>query len=648
LDDEDKTVFFEDEVSEDDGITEYLGSDAAKDDTPLAKQEEDVPIYKPKSDLDDVPVYNQNSNLNNKYKTKKKSRRKKKRFGLVVLSTVLFIVLLIGMTTFFKALNTVIIGNTKVHKKDTSLYLTNQTLTVDDTKAIASMGNLERLSFVSCEFAEASFEYIGEISSYLQTLSLENCSGITNWKVVSPLQYLTTLRLANCGLTNEMLNEIDFSNKDYLTEVCLNENKDLSDISKLAEISDSLTKIEVDYTGVVDFSSLSECPLLYGISAAGNGITDMSTIRNNTITHLNLNDNDISDISTVKSLEYLHEFQACRNKITDISVLADHQALASLRLDGNEISDISVLGSCPYLTRLQLSDNKISTLEPLKECEYLDSLYVSGNQLTSLSGLENALKLQTLQASDNKLSDISSLADCTILRYVYLNDNSISDISVLSKSAETLRGLYFNNNKVSDISALNGTLELSYLSFDNNQVTTLDALHKSVSLLLLSAENNLITDLSGISNSTKLKYICLSHNQIPDMSPIANLIPETYNDYSLIDLSSNHISEIKVSKEKQYSYLAIYNNPIKSLSPIKDISGRYLLFSYFDGIDYSDILNSYSHFKVVDCPPDKQVEVEKALGGRLYVQFSTAEEADQETKEALNALLEASTIAENP
>jgi hypothetical protein len=132
------------------------------------------------------------------------------------------------------------------------------------------------------------------------------------------------------------------------------------------------------------------------------------------------------------------------------------------------------------------------------------------------------------------------------------------------------------------------------------------------------------------------------------MSPIANLIPETYNDYSLIDLSSNHISEIKVSKEKQYSYLAIYNNPIKSLSPIKDISGRYLLFSYFDGIDYSDILNSYSHFKVVDCPPDKQVEVEKALGGRLYVQFSTAEEADQETKEALNALLEASTIAENP
>jgi internalin A len=87
------------------------------------------------------------------------------------------------------------------------------------------------------------------------------------------------------------------------------------------------------------------------------------------------------------------------------------------------------------------------------------------------------------------------------------------------------------------------------LSFDNNQVTTLDALHKSVSLLLLSAENNLITDLSGISNSTKLKYICLSHNQIPDMSPIANLIPETYNDYSLIDLSSNHISEIKVSKE---------------------------------------------------------------------------------------------------
>ena len=532
-DDDERTIFIDDEMSEGDLKTECIEPDAVIDEIPFAKQDEDVPIYKP------------DTNLNDEYKIKRNKKRKKKRFGAIALSAVLIIVFIIGFTTFFKALNTVIIGNKKIHKKDTSLYLSNQTITVDDMKAIASMGNLESLSFSFCNFNDSAFDYIGEISSYLQTLNLEYCIGAIDMKAISPLQYLTSLRIVNCGLTNEMLNDIDLSNKDYLTAVCFNENKDLSDISKLKEVSDTLTRLEVDFTSVVDFSPLSECSLLYSISAVGNGITDMSTIRNDTIVELNLDDNNISDISTVKNFEYLYEFYACKNQISDISALADHEALSYLYLDGNKISDISVLGSCPNLTWLQLSDNEISTIDPLKDCKQLKYLYINKNQLTGLSGLENAIKLETLHAAENNISDLSSLTNCTVLREVFVNDNSISDIGVLAKSAKSLKRLSFNNNSVSDISPLKGTIELDHLGFDNNKVTTLDALNESVSLQRLSAVNNLITDISGLSNSTKLDYINLSDNQISDMSPIANLKPESYSSLKIY-LSNNNISEIKV------------------------------------------------------------------------------------------------------
>jgi len=282
----------------------------------------------------------------------------------------------------------------------------------------------------------------------------------------------------------------------------------------------------------------------------------------------------------------------------------------------------------------------------LANCNELKYLYANRNNLTSFDGLQKVLQLKVIQVEDNAITSLDGIANCTIIEQINLNGNSVDDISVLAKSAKTLQRVYFNDNNVSSIAALSGTASLEYLSFDNNSVETLDPLKDSVSLLAISADRNKITSIEGLKNSTKLKYIYLPHNSISDMSAISNLVPRAENDFAVIDLSSNNISELKLTAEKKFTYLAVYNNPIKSYADIEKVKGNYFLFSYVDGEDYSGFKDSFSYFKVVDCPLDKQVEVKNTLGGQystMKVRFQSIAEADQETEDAKTYVLTGNT-----
>lgn len=576
---------------------------------------------------------------------KPKKARNKRKIGIIALSAVLVIVAVVGISTIFSALNSMTISGEKVSKDADSVNLYNKTITVDDMKSLASLGKLERLKFTSCVFDDASMEYIGDIASVLKELTFQSCTGISNYKSISDLKYLTELTISDCGLTNEQLNQIDFSNKEYFISITLNKNELLSDISNLSNVSDTLTEINVSGTAVKDFTALADCNLLTTVEAIGNGIEDISTLTNNTIIYLYLDDNSISDISALRNFEYLSTFRASNNNISDISPLADHTVLYDLELNENQITDISPLANCERLGYVDLSDNQITDIKALSNCKSLGYLYLNRNKLTNLNGLEQAIELKVIQASENEITDINGLDNCTILEKVNLNENNVSDISILSKSADTLESLYFNNNKVSDISALKNTTALEYLSFDNNEVTDLDALENSTSILAISAENNQLVSMDGISNSAKLKYIYLPHNKIESMSAISNLEPRAENDFAVIDLSSNNISTLSLSGTKKFSYLAIYNNPFTSLSEIANCKGNYLLFSYIDGMDLTGFDNSFTYFKVVDCPLDKQVSVKRAIDGEygMSVSFETSDEADQATKDAKSAILTGST-----
>lgn len=580
-----------------------------------------------------------------------KDKKKKKKLGMIIMSAVLVIVAIVAVSTIFGALNSTTIGGKKIDKNDTSVHLYDVTVTADDMKSIISMGKLEKLSINNCVIDNRTIKYLSDISAPLTGLYIHECTGFDDYSSISDLKYLQYLSITGCNLTNEQLKGINFKNKEYLHEIDFSENAELSDISPLGTLK-TLNNLTVDKTAVRDFSVLKDCEILSVVSAQSCGITDISTLTNKAISHLYLNSNEISDISSFVNFEALRTLEISNNKITDISALADHKILSTLHLDANQITDISALASTPSLSRLQISDNQITTLQSLSNAEQLGYLYVNSNKLTNLDGLENALKLKVLQATENQIENINGITNCTILEQFNINSNKVSDISSLGKSAATLERVFFNSNNVSDISCLANTAKLEYLSFDYNKVTTLDSLKNSNALLAISAENNEIESMVGLANSTKLKYIYLPHNKINDMTPVANLAPRAVTDFAVIDLSSNQITELKVTADKKYTYLAVYNNPIKSFSKVSEVDGTYFLFSYVDGMDFTGFKDAFNYYNIIDCPKDKQVTVENAIDDSEYisitsgVSFSTVEEADKQTKDAKNSILLGSTEPE--
>ncbi len=660
-----KTVYAGKPVSEDDVSTRYMeNDDVTHANVEVEPKEEDVPVYKGNNDKKGAdeepkkkPVVKEEKKVTpiaDKLSEKKSRKSKKgKRFGVIALACVVGIVAIVAISTLFNALNKTTIGDEQVDKNEDYLSLYDETITVDDMKSIISMGKLETLTFSSCTFDAAAVEYIGDISSKLTRISFSSCTGIDSFKEISNLKFLNYLTIRDCGLTNEKLNEIDFTNKDYLMYIDFAENKDLSDVSKLSEISDTMTELEVSQTAVKDFSSLKDCKVLTEIIANGNGIENLDSIKNTTITVLEVKDNAITDIKAVANFEYLRYFYGSNNKITDISALKDRQALYHVELNNNQITDISALSNSPLLNELQISDNQITSLAPLAECTQLKFLYANRNKLTSVDGLEKALELTFVQVAGNQITNINGLTNCTILQEVNLNQNQVADISLLAKSAKTLMRVYFNNNNVSDISALKGTAALEYLSFDFNNVTNLDALSGSTNLIAISAEGNQLTSMEGLSSATQLKYICLPHNKIESMAPIGSLIPRAENDFAVIDLSNNNIKELVLSAEKSFSYLAVYNNPIESYAQVANSKGNYFLFTYKEGLDYTGFKEAFNFYRVVDCPLDQQINVKKAIYGEQDyisitsgVSYSTAEEADQEIRNVKTQLLTGSTTPE--
>lgn len=456
--------------------------------------------------------------------------------------------------------NYLVIAGENVSLNENSIRIENKQITEEDIKNISQLAELTYLTFEGCQIDSGALKYL-------------------NGKNDS----LSSLTITNCGLTDEMVSEISFSSFPELAYLYFTYNQELTDISKLSELSD-IRCIRIDMTGVKDISVLSKFEKLESVHANGNGIEDISALDNK---------------------KYLSE----------------------LCMNNNKITDISVLYNCPGLFRLELANNQIESLDALMNCKKLNTLIVNGNKLSSLSGLENAIALKDIDASNNNIITIDGLANCTILEEVQLNNNKIKDISLLAKSADKLFTLSADNNEINDISALKGTDKLRYLYLSNNNISDINALATSTELWNLALNNNKITKVDALENLVNLNLILLSGNQIEDVSPIAAMISKAENDFQNIDLSRNKIGKVNFSFVSDIQFLFLYENPINDITVKMNTSQEInsIEISYNEKIDFENIFNVTTFVTVVDCPLDKQMAVMEY--GRA--DFITAEEADK-------------------
>jgi Leucine-rich repeat (LRR) protein len=152
------------------------------------------------------------------------------------------------------------------------------------------------------------------------------------------------------------------------------------------------------------------------------------------VTALDLEVNQISDLSPLAGLINLTELLLWGNQISDLAPLRELTNLRILGLVDNQISDLTPLRELKNLTELRLGCNKINDISPLSELTNLtvlslaiDTSRVMGNEISDISALAGLTNLIRLNISANPINDISPLLGLNNLQNLILVETPISD-----------------------------------------------------------------------------------------------------------------------------------------------------------------------------------------------------------------------------
>ena len=140
---------------------------------------------------------------------------------------------------------------------------------------------------------------------------------------------------------------------------------------------------------------------------------------------LDLNENEINDLSPIAKLNKLTKLSLIRNRISDLQPLSELTNLEYLDLYANKIEDISPLAKLTNLKHLDLHNNNEQTGDPVHPT-------ISGG-IKDISVVKNLTKLEKLSLGSNNISDITPIKNLTNIKDLVLGGNHISDYSGLEQ-----------------------------------------------------------------------------------------------------------------------------------------------------------------------------------------------------------------------
>ncbi|MEG5162530.1 leucine-rich repeat domain-containing protein [Microcoleus sp. AT3-A2] len=284
--------------------------------------------------------------------------------------------------------------------------------------------------------------------------------------------------------------------------------------------------------------------------ARNSGFYKLEQILSN-LTNLNLENNQISDLTPLQSLTNLTNLNLGNNQISDLTPLQSLTNLIELNLENNQISDLTPLQSLTSLKYLNLDNNQISDLTPLKFLTCLTYLNLDNNQISDLTPLQSLTCLTYLNLDNNQISDLTPLKSLTILTYLNLDNNQISNLTPLKSLVTNLINLNLDNNQISDLKPLQSLTSLKYLNLENNQISDLTPLQSLTNLTDLNLlENNQISDLTPLQCLTNLKKLSLPNNLLSDLTPLQYL-------WKAIANSTERVDRTRATAAIEFAYAAL-------------------------------------------------------------------------------------------
>jgi len=151
--------------------------------------------------------------------------------------------------------------------------------------------------------------------------------------------------------------------------------------------------------GIRDRSFL-DVLILNGYDTDGDGNISLAEAR--AVLSLNINGQNISDLSGIESFSNLEKLECGSNSFTELN-LTGNPALKILVIVGGNLKKLNLSGATS-LTSLDCDGNQLTTLDVSKNT-LLDSLECGNNRIERLS-FKNNLNLRTVNCSSNNLSSI--------------------------------------------------------------------------------------------------------------------------------------------------------------------------------------------------------------------------------------------------
>ncbi|MCP5102031.1 MAG: leucine-rich repeat domain-containing protein, partial [bacterium] len=196
--------------------------------------------------------------------------------------------------------------------------------------------------------------------------------------------------------------------------------------------------------------------------------------------------------------------------------------VAVLDLNSNQIDDITALSELKNIQLLNLSNNQITDITPLKGLKNIESLRLYKNQITDITPLMGLKSIQWLSLNHNQISDITHLKELIYIQLLELDNNLITDITPLTK-LKNIESLYMSNNQITKITALTKFNNIRELRLNNNQITDITPLAEIRDIQTLNVSNNQITNITALMELKNLKYLHLSNNPIDNTDTIMEL-----------------------------------------------------------------------------------------------------------------------------
>ena len=235
------------------------------------------------------------------------------------------------------------------------------------------------------------------------------------------------------GNTSELSKPKGQENSDKDEEVIINDpilkkliNKNLSreraDDQKITkkelEVLKELRMRDEKGENILTTASLKDTPEFKFIQT--HGIKNLLGLENAVnLEKLDLNENEISDLSPIAKLNKLTKLSLIRNRISNLQPLSELTNLEYLDLYANKIVDISPLAKLTNLKHLDLHNNNDQTGDPVHPT-------ISGG-IKDISVVKNLTKLEMLSLGSNNITDITPIKNLTNIKDLVLSGNHISD-----------------------------------------------------------------------------------------------------------------------------------------------------------------------------------------------------------------------------